>query len=201
MSDQQAADNRSRASGDETVRASDSERAATVERLKTAHSEGRLTLDEFTDRIAKAREAQTRGDLQALVADLPAASAAASGGSRADEQTANARTPEWRITPIGGWKQRGRIRLDHDINVVSLIGGVDLDLTDAEFASNVVTLTSFSLLGGAVISAPPNVRVEVEGISLLGGREITAQQPVDPAAPVLRLRVFRLVGGIEVRNS
>lgn len=195
MSDQQATE-------DEAIRASDSERAAIVERLKTAHDEGRLTLDEFTDRIAKARQAQTRGELQALVADLPVAATAGapSGGSRAAGSATSGRAPETRITPLGGWKQRGRIRLDHDINVYSLIGGVDLDLTNAEFVTNEVAITTGSLLGGMDVTVPSNVRVEVEGITLLGGRDITTQQPSDPNAPVLRLRVFRLIGGTEVRT-
>jgi hypothetical protein len=200
MSDQQAAGNRAGTAGDDAIRASDSERAVTVDRLKTAHDEGRLTLDEFTDRIAKTRQAQTRGELQALVADLPAPSATPSG-SRAGGQAASGQSPETRILPIGGWKQRGRIRLDHDIDVFSLIGGVDLDLTDAEFAADEVTVTSISLLGGADVTAPANVRVEVEGMSLLGGREIKTRQPSDPAAPVLRLRIWRLIGGVEVQNS
>jgi hypothetical protein len=199
MSDQQAAENQAGTAGDDAIRASDRERAATVDRLKRTHDEGRLTLDEFTDRIAKTRQAQTRGELRALVADLPATATAS--GSRAGGQAASGRSPETRILPIGGWKQRGRIRLDHDIDVFSLIGGVDLDLTDAEFATDEVTVTSISLLGGADVTAPANVRVEVEGMSLLGGREIKTRQPSDPAAPVLRLRIWRLIGGVEVQNS
>lgn len=201
MSDQQTAPTPGDAANGDAIRASDSERAATVERLKRAHDEGRLTLDEFTDRITKAREARTRGSLEALVADLPAASTTGADGSGAGGQPPSGRRPETRLTPLGGWKQRGRMRLDHDINVFSFIGGLNLDLTEAEFAVEEVTITSGSLLGGAVITAPGNVRVEVEGISLLGGRDIRVAQPPDPNAPVLRLRVFRVIGGVEVRNG
>lgn len=205
MSDEQTAGDQGGTTHGDVIRASASERAATVDRLKAAHDEGRLTLDEFSDRIAKARDAQTRGELQALVADLPAPAASTSARSGTDagtgNQSYNVKSPEWRISPLGGWKQRGRWRLDRDINVVSLIGGVDIDLANAEFATNEVTVTSFSLLGGADITAPPNVRVEIEGISLLGGREITAVQPSDPGAPVFRLRAYRIIGGVEVRND
>ena len=58
--------------GQELVRVSDAEREAVVERLNLATSEGRLTLEEFGDRVAEALAARTRGDLDRVVTDLPA---------------------------------------------------------------------------------------------------------------------------------
>jgi len=49
------------------VRASDAERDATVDRLRDAATEGRLTLEEFTDRIEAAANAVTRSDLVPLL--------------------------------------------------------------------------------------------------------------------------------------
>jgi hypothetical protein len=53
------------------IRASDAEREATVAHLQRAASEGRLTLDEYGDRTRRAYASTTRGELAALVADLP----------------------------------------------------------------------------------------------------------------------------------
>jgi hypothetical protein len=55
----------------ELVRASDIERDEAAERLRQAGVEGRLTAEELEDRLASAFRAQTRGELDALVADLP----------------------------------------------------------------------------------------------------------------------------------
>ena len=55
------------------VRASDAEREATVERLRDAAAEGRLTLEELADRIEVAGDAVTRGELTTLLSDLPTA--------------------------------------------------------------------------------------------------------------------------------
>jgi hypothetical protein len=55
------------------VRASDAERDATVNRLREAAAEGRLTLEELTDRIEGAAHAVMRSDLVPLTSDLPAA--------------------------------------------------------------------------------------------------------------------------------
>src|SRR5690242_18356598 len=55
------------------VRASDSERDATIEQLREAAAEGRLTFEELADRIEAASHAVTRADLEPLTADLPLA--------------------------------------------------------------------------------------------------------------------------------
>lgn len=202
MSDQQTTPTPGDAASGDAIRASDSERAAVVGRLKRAHDEGRLTLDEFSDRIAKAREARTRGSLDALVADLPApAPASAVLGASTGGQSSGGQSPEWHIAPIGGWKQRGHWKLDRDIVAVTLLGGVDLDLTDAQFARKQVTLTKISLLGGTDITVPRGVRVKVEGVTLLGGHDLQAEEPSGIGAPTLLVRAFGVIGGVRVRNS
>ena len=55
------------------VRASDLERDATVEQLRDAAAEGRLTLEELTDRIEAAANAVMRSELVPLTTDLPVA--------------------------------------------------------------------------------------------------------------------------------
>jgi hypothetical protein len=53
------------------IRASDAEREVTVAHLQRAVSEGRLTLDEFGERTQRVYASATRGELAAIVADLP----------------------------------------------------------------------------------------------------------------------------------
>jgi hypothetical protein len=53
------------------LRASDAEREAVVERLQHAVGEGRISMAEFEERALAAYEAKTRGELDALTADLP----------------------------------------------------------------------------------------------------------------------------------
>lgn len=59
---------------DSNIRAGDGEREQTGERLRRAHTEGRLDLQEFQDRIDRCYSAKTYGELAALVDDLPGAS-------------------------------------------------------------------------------------------------------------------------------
>jgi hypothetical protein len=53
--------------------ASDAERDAAAERLRRAAGEGRLAPEELEQRLGVALGARTRGELDAVVADLPAA--------------------------------------------------------------------------------------------------------------------------------
>ena len=54
------------------LRVSDNERQAAVDRLRLAHDEGRLDLEEYDRRLAAAYGSVTYGDLDRLFLDLPA---------------------------------------------------------------------------------------------------------------------------------
>ena len=53
------------------MRASDADRQEVIERLRTALDEGRLKMDEYLERMGRASEAVTYGELAPLYADLP----------------------------------------------------------------------------------------------------------------------------------
>jgi Domain of unknown function (DUF1707)/2TM domain len=53
------------------LRASDSERQETVDRLRDAAGAGRLSLEELEQLVSRAYAARTRGELAGLVHDLP----------------------------------------------------------------------------------------------------------------------------------
>lgn len=55
------------------IRASDAERERVATQLREHAAEGRLDVDELDERLQQAYDARTRGDLEKLTADLPAA--------------------------------------------------------------------------------------------------------------------------------
>ena len=59
-----------------SVRASDDDREVVAERLRVAHTEGRLTVGEFGERLDATYAARTHADLVPLTRDLPAMPAA-----------------------------------------------------------------------------------------------------------------------------
>jgi hypothetical protein len=56
---------------DDPIRASDSDREVVVAALREAYTAGRLTLDEFDERMTAAYASKTWGDLRPLTVDLP----------------------------------------------------------------------------------------------------------------------------------
>jgi Domain of unknown function (DUF1707) len=58
--------------GDPRIRASDADRDRAAALLREHHAAGRLTAEEFHERMDKALEAKTLGEIDELLADLPA---------------------------------------------------------------------------------------------------------------------------------
>jgi predicted membrane protein len=107
--------------------------------------------------------------------------------------------PTTHVSPMGGLRRSGRVALRPKTTVVTLIGGVDLDLTDAIFPAEDVRLTKVSLVGGVSVVVPPDVRVELRGFSLVGGRNVERLRDVPAGARVLRISAWSIVGGVRVR--
>jgi Domain of unknown function (DUF1707)/Cell wall-active antibiotics response 4TMS YvqF len=181
----------------EGIRASDAERDATVERLSAATGDGRLTLEEFSQRMDRATSARTRAELNLLVADLPA-DASAAGNAGAERAAAG---PSWHVSPIGGLRVNGPWRMDRHVIVISLVGGARLDLSEAELAAPEVTLTKVSLVGGVRVWVPTGIRVELSGFSLIGGTRVEGGPEPGPGAPTVHIRAFSLVGGVRIRRG
>jgi hypothetical protein len=83
------------------LRASDADRERVAHTLQTALSEGRLTLEEFDERVAVVYAARTYGDLAAVTDDLPPSHEL--GRSRGPEEW-RARPPAFRTAhpPVAG---------------------------------------------------------------------------------------------------
>jgi uncharacterized protein DUF1707 len=72
----------------QAMRASDRDRQQVVDRLRSSLEDGRLTMDEYVDRMEIAYQAATYGDLAPLCADLPASRPVAAGPATAAARTA-----------------------------------------------------------------------------------------------------------------
>jgi hypothetical protein len=174
------------------VRASDADRDAVVERLRTAAGEGRLALDELADRLDGALAAVTTADLEPLTADLPAAAPPSTGGGR-----------RWILAIMGGGTHRGRWRIAPRCTVVNVMGGSDLDLTEAIVEGSETEIRVFSLMGGSNIVVPDGVHVDLGGFAVMGGNGLKLKGRPAPAAsaPVVRVRAWSLMGGTDVKRK
>jgi hypothetical protein len=177
------------------LRASDADRERAVRTLREGATHGRLTFDELAQRTELAYEAATGTELQRLVADLPQA--------EPDVEVVPAapgRLRRWNVAVLGGCERRGRWRPSPRSVALAILGGVELDLRDATIEGDELVLTAVAILGGIEIVVPEGIGVDMGGFALLGGNEHQqGDVPVRPGTPVVHVRAFSLLGGIEVK--
>jgi hypothetical protein len=174
------------------LRASDRDREHAVATLRDGAAEGRLTFDELAQRVELAYRATSAGELEQLVADLPATA----------PSTAPAAVKErrWNVAIMGGATRRGRWRPAPHSVAIAIMGGVDLDLRQATIEGDELVITAVALMGGIDILVPDGVEVDLGGFALMGGNDhVPGSGPVRPGTPVVRVRAFALMGGIDVR--
>lgn len=174
------------------VRASDAEREHAVAELREHAAEGRLTLEEFSQRVDEAYVAKTTAELEAVKRDLPAVSALPAARPRRKAR-------RWLVSVMGGADRTGRWRVPEKMVVVALMGGCDLDLRQAQIEHGEVTITIFSVMGGTDVYVPEGIEVDVGGLAIMGGNEEHGHDaPPRPGTPLIRLRMFTLMGGADV---
>lgn len=179
------------ANDDSPVRPSDPEREAAQEALRAAVVEGRITLDEFGDRIASAYTTTSRQELVALTADVPVV----------PSPSVPSKATTWIFGIFGGDDRAGRWKLAKKCWVINVMGGADLDLRSATISGPVTDITVISIMGGSDIIVPDGVEVEPSGFALFGGNDVRLSgDPAPPGAPLLRIRAFSFMGGTDIKR-
>jgi Domain of unknown function (DUF1707)/Cell wall-active antibiotics response 4TMS YvqF len=168
--------------------AGDEDRSRAIVALRDATVEGRLTLDEFADRVELAELARTFSDLEAVTAGLPS--------------TGSADVP----VKHGAWFSRlqrsGRFSLARESRVLSVCGTIDLDLGQATLDGPETTLHIRNVFGTVSVTVPRGVEVSVDGGGPFGTREIELPDtgPVGDA-PRLRIRTSGVGGTLRVQSA
>ncbi len=183
-----------------TERVADSDRDRTVTELREHVVDGRLTLDEFSERVGSALQARTRADLEAVMADLPEAR---QSPQRLPEPgtTSPRKQRRWHVAVMSGHSTKGRWRISGKTNAVAVMGGCDMDLRRAEIEGPEVEITAFAFWGGIDITVPEGFDVELRGFSFMGGRDLKLRDvPIIPGSPRIVVRGFAVMGGIDVKS-
>ena len=187
------------------MRAADTDREHTVEVLRRAAADGRITFEELDERISQAYAAKTFADLAAVTSDLPGPGVKVPAPATARYQPPDvpAGTPGTSVSVaiMSGTKRAGPWLVPPDYTAVAIMGGVELDLRDARFTADEVTIRAFCLMGGVSITVSEDIAVDVSGIGIMGGFDHRASGPGAPGAPRLRVVGFALMGGVDVQRK
>ncbi|GAA4212171.1 DUF1707 domain-containing protein [Microbispora amethystogenes] len=182
------------------LRASDSNREQVAALLGEALSNGQLSHDEYSERLDTLYQAKTVGELDVLTHDLqvdrhrPAATPVSYHPDATSE-------PESVVAVFGGAVRKGRWRVRRRTRALAVFGGVQFDLTSAEFEAKEVEITVNAIFGGAEIIVPEGVELRCHGTGIFGGFDVNNGPDIDPSAPVVVVRGLALFGGVSGRTK
>jgi uncharacterized protein DUF1707 len=180
-----------------SMRASDAERDATVQRLQVAFAEGRLNDEEFDDRMRTALSARTHADLGKLLIDLPASTAPVA--PRPVAPVAGPKPGRYAVAYKNSVRHAGRWRVPGTFRALIYKGTGVLDLRAAELTEPVTSILAVAYKSDIEIIVPPGVRVEVSGFGATRDEDWAGDLAAD--APIVHVRAFAYKGLVETRTK
>ena len=189
------------------LRISDHDRHQVAELLRQAAGEGRLDLEELDERLEAAYSAKTYADLVPITADLPVRPTdhpAASQGVPVGQALVPAATYTTSVSVMGDCTRRGVWRVPAEHTAFSMMGGVTLDLREAQLEARETTITAVAIMAGIDIVVDARTQVIVEGIGIMGDFSQARDKvpaEITPDSPVVRVKGFALMAGVSVQRK
>jgi len=188
------------------LRASDSDRERTAEILRDAAGEGRLGMDELDDRLSAVYAAKTYGELAPIVRDLPQSAGMPTAPARPSAPADPARfggepTSTGAVAVLSGFARKGRWTVPSVFKAVAFMGGGDIDMREARFATREVTIRIFAFMGGVGITVPDDAEVHATGFGFMGGFDHPSSPPSAAGGPVIRVKGLAFMGGVGIQRK
>ena len=197
----------------------DAERERTVALLSDRFADDSLDVDEFDRRVAAAHDATSSDALAQIVADLAGAKATNTAIAKTTTTVTTTTTTTTtdhamivRDDPhrseavslsaiFGGVDRRGRWSVPKKMTLRCVMGGMQLDFREADFAPGVTELHITCIMGGLEMILPPDVQVDAACTSIMGGVDARhpGTAPTAPNAPRIRITGTLIMGGIDVQ--
>ena len=191
------------------VRISDAERERYVDLLRHHCADGRLTLDEFSDRVGAVYEAKTSTDIERVLTDLPGGGqvvpvvsvgsiqSVASAGDRSMTRRKAAVKRIWAVFSSSHPPRRWRV--DEELVVSAVFGNATIDLRNAEVTAAEIDITAVAVFGNIQITVPEGLEVELDGFAAFGQKGGRIRDvPVLPGTPVVKVHAFAVFGQVWV---
>ncbi len=181
------------------MRASDADRDKYAAVLQEAYAQGRLTPDEYEERLDACMRAKTYGDLSPLIADLPAGNLPAVRPAADVVRTTGSSAPM--IAIFSGVERKGIWQLSDDTVALAVFGSVEIDLRQAVIPAGESEIKAFAILGSVEIIVEPGTMVDCSGIGILGDFSGSKNALPSPDSPVIRVTGLALLGSVEVKEK
>ena len=175
---------------DASLRVSDADRERVLVVLREHLVAGRLTLEEFCERVEAALRARVTGELANLHDDLPETLTEPAGSRR--------RPARFTTALLSHVVRRGRFRLRRWAIAASAFGDLDFDLRDATMDKGRAAVNVVVAFGNVDVYVPEGVNVDVGGLTVFGHRRDWGRDAGQPDAPSIHIRVLGFAGTIDV---
>lgn len=169
----------------DSLRASDLDREARVSYLREAAADGRLTMEEFSERVESVNRSRTVDELDQLTQDLPI-------------PPSPRRPTRWLLAALGSVKRAGRLRVGRWVVCLVVLGSVDLDLRQATLTGGSVTIVVVGVLGSVDVYSPEGLDAEVRALSILGHADANGNDLAQPGSPLIRLVSLSALMGVDI---
>ena len=148
--------------------------------LGEALADGRLSHDEYSERMPLALSARTLGDLAALTRDLAAP----------EHQPVQLDGGQPVTALFAGAHRSGRWVVPGSLTCVAAFGEVILDFTEAILQDRHVVVTVYALFGKVRLIVPAGVEVVMSGNNILGRQRggTSRRVPTSSEIPVIEVR-------------
>jgi hypothetical protein len=185
---------------DHDPRIADVDRDRVVAVLRLHCTEGRITLDEFSDRVGDVYNARTVAELDATVRDLPVPWSEDATPEPEPHRRTRTRSVRWLVAIFSTSTRRGRFSLDDESAVVAAFGDCTLDLSEASIEGPNPLVTAVAMFGNVTIVVPEGIEVNLQGLPLFGSTRCdTGSTRALPGSPVVTVRAFAAFGDVRVR--
>jgi hypothetical protein len=176
------------------VRASDADRDRVAAALRAAFAEGRLTMPELEERLARAYAAGTDAELAAMIGDLRAST------PQPDDWAGAAPTSMRDTGIIAGFERKGRWMVGSTFRGLAVIGNGDIDLRQGRFIDGETTIHATAIIGNITIVVPEDAEVHIGGTGVIGGFNHHDEGPGTPGAPRITITGFVFCGSVDVKR-
>jgi Domain of unknown function (DUF1707) len=191
-----------------SLRATDEQRQATVERLRLASVAGAITLDEFSERAELAYAARFADDLAPLTADLPETAADGEPARprrwRRGRGNRHASGVVRRLTVLSSSTRAGRWVVEQRTRFTAVLGSIELDLTEAVLpvGDAELELDLRAVLASVTLIVPPGTNVLIDDSTMLASCDLRLRSatPVH-ATRTVRVRASGVLGSIQVVDT
>jgi len=159
-------------------------------------------MEELDERLDAVYAAKTYAELEPITRDLPEAPGDSGAPVRVPagdpQRFGGEPTSHGAFAILGGFSRRGDWVVPEEFTAFTFLGGGELDLREARFAAQTVTIHAVTFMGGIEITVPEDATVRVTGVGIMGAFDHQSGGTGKPAGPTIIVNGVAFMGGVEV---